>query len=50
MGDCTISKNKAEFETTAQTFLDKILTPVLKNNLNVILFYPPNPIHEPFLH
>ncbi len=32
MGDNTIIKNKAEFETTAQTFLDKIFKPVLENN------------------
>ena len=36
MGDNTIIKNKAEFETTAQTFLDKIFNPVLKNNLGDI--------------
>ena len=32
MVDNTIIKNKAEFETTAQTFLDKIFKLVLKNN------------------
>ena len=36
MSDCTIIKNKAEFELTAQTFLDKIFNPVLKNNLGDI--------------
>ena len=36
MGDNTIIKNKAEFKTTAQTFLDKIFNPVLKNNLDDI--------------
>jgi len=36
MDDNTIIKNKAEFETTAQTFLDKIFKPVLKNNLGDI--------------
>ena len=36
MGDNTIIKIKAEFETTAQTFLDKIFNPVLKNNLGDI--------------
>ena len=36
MSDCTIIKNKAEFETTAQTFLDKIFNPVLDNNLGDI--------------
>ncbi len=36
MSDCTIIKNKAEFETTAETFLDKIFNPVLKNNLGDI--------------
>ena len=32
----TIIKNKAKFETTAQTFLNKILNPVLDNNLGDI--------------
>ena len=32
----TIIKNKAEFETTAQNFLDKIFNTVLKNNLGDI--------------
>ena len=36
MSDCTIIKNKAEFETTAETFLDKIFNPVLKDNLGDI--------------
>jgi hypothetical protein len=36
MSDCTIIKNKAEFETTAQSFLDKIFNPVLDNNLGDI--------------
>ena len=36
MGNQTIIKNKAEFETTAQTFLDKIFKPVLENNLGDI--------------
>ena len=36
MGDNKIIKNKAEFEMTAQTFLDKIFNPVLKNNLGDI--------------
>ncbi len=36
MSDCTIIKNKAEFETTAETFLDKIFNPVLKNNFGEI--------------
>jgi len=36
MGDCTIIKSKAEFETTAETFLEKIFNPVLKNNLGEI--------------
>ena len=36
MGDNTIIKNKAEFETTAQTFLNKIFNPVLDNNLGDI--------------
>ena len=36
MGDCTIIKNKAEFKTTANNFLDKIFTSVLKNNLSDI--------------
>jgi len=36
MGDNKIIQNKAEFETTAQTFLDKIFSPVLKNNLGDI--------------
>jgi putative DNA primase/helicase len=36
MGDCAIIKNKVEFETTAETFLDKIFSPVLKNNLGDI--------------
>jgi len=36
MGDNTIIKNKAEFEATAQTFLDKIFNQVLKNNLGDI--------------
>jgi putative DNA primase/helicase len=36
MGDNTIIKNKAEFETTVQTFLDKIFNPILKNNLGDI--------------
>ena len=36
MSDCTIIKNKAEFETTAQTFLDKIFNPVLENNIGDI--------------
>ena len=36
MGDNTIIKNKADFETTAQTFLDKIFNPVLENNLGDI--------------
>ncbi len=36
MSDNTIIKNKAEFETTAQTFLDKIFKPVLENNLGDI--------------
>ena len=36
MGDNTIIKNKAEFETTVQTFLDNIFNPVLKNNLGDI--------------
>ena len=36
MGDNTIIKNKAEFETTASTFLDKIFKLVLENNLGDI--------------
>ncbi|MEX1349163.1 MAG: hypothetical protein AB1Z31_15665, partial [Desulfobacterales bacterium] len=36
MGDNTIIKSKVEFETTAQTFLDKIFNPVLDNNLGDI--------------
>ncbi len=36
MGDNTIIENKAEFETTAETFLDKIFNPVLENNLGDI--------------
>ena len=36
MDDNAIIKSKAEFETTAQTFLDKIFNPVLKNNLGDI--------------
>ena len=36
MGDNTIIKNKAEFETTAQTFFDKIFNQVLENNLGDI--------------
>ena len=36
MSDCTIIKNKAEFETTAETFLDKIFKPVLENKLGDI--------------
>jgi len=36
MGDNTIIKNKAEFETTVQTFLDKIYNRVLENNLGDI--------------
>jgi len=36
MGDNTIIKNKVEFETTAQTFLDKIFNPVLENNFGDI--------------
>ena len=40
MGDNTIIKNKAEFETTAQTFLDKIFNPVLQNNLGDIEIRP----------
>ncbi len=36
MGDCTIIKSKAEFETTAGNFLDRIFNPVLKNNLGDI--------------
>jgi putative DNA primase/helicase len=36
MGDCTIIKNKEEFETTAGNFFDKIFNPVLKNNLGDI--------------
>ena len=36
MGDNTIIKNKAEFEITAQTFLDKIFKPVLENNIGDI--------------
>ena len=36
MGDNTIIKNEAEFETTAQTFLDKIFNPVLENGLGDI--------------
>jgi len=36
MSDNTIIKNKGEFETTAETFLDKIFSPVLKNNLGDI--------------
>ena len=36
MGDYTIIKNKTEFETTAQTFLDETFNPVLKNNLGDI--------------
>jgi len=31
-----IIKNKAEFELTAETFLDKIFNPVLNNNLGDI--------------
>jgi putative DNA primase/helicase len=33
MSDHTIIKNKAEFEATAQAFLNKIFNPVLENNL-----------------
>jgi Fe-S cluster biogenesis protein NfuA len=36
MSDNTIIKNKAEFENIAETFLDKIFNPVLKNNLGDI--------------
>ena len=36
MCDNTIIKNKAEFETTAKTFLDKIFNQALKNNLGDI--------------
>ena len=36
MSDNTIIKNKAEFETTAETFLDKIFKLVLENNLGDI--------------
>ncbi|GAG66039.1 unnamed protein product [marine sediment metagenome] len=36
MGDNTIIKNKAEFEATAETFLDKIFSSVLENNLGDI--------------
>jgi putative DNA primase/helicase len=36
MGDNTIIKNKVEFETTAQTFLDKIFNQVLTKNLGDI--------------
>ena len=36
MSDCIIIGNKAEFETTAETFLNKIFNPVLKNNLGDI--------------
>ena len=36
MGDNTIIKNKAEFETIATTFLDKIFKPALENNLGDI--------------
>ena len=36
MDDNTIIKNKAEFETTAQRFLDKIFKPALENNLGDI--------------
>ena len=36
MSNNTIIKNKAEFELTAETFLDKIFNPVLKNNLGDI--------------
>ncbi len=36
MSDDTIIESKAEFETTAQTFLDRIFNPVLKDNLGDI--------------
>ena len=36
MSNDTIIENKAEFETTAQTFLDKIFKPLLENNLGDI--------------
>jgi hypothetical protein len=36
MSNNTIIKNKAEFEITAQTFLDKVFNPALKNNLGDI--------------
>jgi Fe-S cluster biogenesis protein NfuA len=36
MSENTIIKNKAEFENIAETFLDKIFNPVLKNNLGDI--------------
>jgi putative DNA primase/helicase len=36
MSNNPIIKNKAEFELTAETFLDKIFNPVLKNNLGDI--------------
>ena len=36
MSDNTIITNKAEFETTSQTFLDKIFKPTLENNLGDI--------------
>lgn len=36
MGDQTIIKNKAAFESTATTFLDKMFKPVLENNLGDI--------------
>jgi len=36
MSNNTIIESKTEFELTAQTFLDKIFNPVLKNNLGDI--------------
>ena len=36
MSDCTIIKNKAVFETTVETFLDKMFKPALENNLGDI--------------
>ena len=36
MSDCTIIKNKAVFETTVETFLDKIFKPVLENKFGDI--------------
>ena len=36
MGNDTIIENKAEFETTATTFLDKLFKPVLERNLGDI--------------